>query len=104
MTFIKNNSYLLLIFGLCVIFAIVGTLKSSSTIDYEEVTVSEGDTLWGLAVRYAENKPTEKWIAEVKKMNDLSSVTIIAGEELRIPSVRKVNDHPISTQLAGDGQ
>ena len=31
---------------------------------FEEITISEGDTLWGCLSHYAENMPTEKWIKE----------------------------------------
>lgn len=104
MTFIKNNSYLFLIIGLCFLFAYAGTIKSQSSKVYEEITVSKGDTLWGLALQYADNKPTDKWIEEVMKLNNLSSATIITGEELRLPSMKGVGTNEIANHIAGDEQ
>ena len=91
MTFIKNNSYLLLIMVLCISFAFIGTKKLENDVVFEEITVSEGDTLWGLSVHYAENMPTEKWIKKVMKLNNLSSATIQMGVELKMPLIKTNN-------------
>jgi hypothetical protein len=98
MTFIKNNSYAFFIVILCMGFAIIGLSKYGNEQAVTTITITEGDTLWGLAYHYSENMPAEKWIKEVIKLNNLSSATIKKGEDLLLPAVRtpKVND----TQLA----
>ena len=47
MTFIKNNSYILLLIVLCMGFAIIGVTKSVKSKRLREITIMEGDTLWG---------------------------------------------------------
>jgi len=104
MHFIRNNNYLLLIAVLCILFTVIGINKTENEIDYEKVTVAEGDTLWGYAVQYGKHVPTEKWIQEAISLNDLSSTTIRIGEELRIPGGKDVNRNEMTRQIAGDGQ
>ena len=46
--------------------------------------------------------PTEKWIKEVMKLNNLSTATIKIGEDLLLPTVQNDGRHQMTTQLAGD--
>ncbi|MFS0574141.1 LysM peptidoglycan-binding domain-containing protein [Sporosarcina sp. 179-K 3D1 HS] len=105
MAFIKNNSYILLIFVICISATLIGTYKLAKEQAYTEVTITEGDTLWGLASLYAsDNMTKEQWIREVITMNDLSDTTIIKGDTLRMP-VEEVNLPYIEKhQMAGIGQ
>ncbi len=98
MTFIKNNSYALFIVILCIGFAIIGVSKYGNEQAVTTITITEGDTLWGLAYRHSENMPAEKWIKEVMKLNDLSTATIKKGEDLLLPAVRAPKGN--NTQLA----
>ena len=67
MPFIKNNSYLLLVVAVCIIYAIIGLSKVENDVEYEQVVVFEGDTLWGYSVKYANsNVPAEQWIKDIK--------------------------------------
>ena len=102
MQFIQKNNYLLFVLTLCILFMVIGTKKMGNEVNYEKITVTEGDTLWGYSVQYAENMPTEKWIQEIVKLNNLSSTTIRVGEELRIPQGKGVNRNEIATHMAGD--
>ncbi|WP_342509621.1 LysM peptidoglycan-binding domain-containing protein [Sporosarcina sp. FSL K6-2383] len=102
MTFIKNNSYILLLIALCMGFAIIGTTKSLKEHTITEITVMEGDTLWGLALHHAENTSKDQWMKEVMRLNDLPTVTIRTGEELILPTFEIVEDFKVITQLAGD--
>ncbi|MHA6261193.1 cell division suppressor protein YneA [Sporosarcina sp. CAU 1771] len=104
MTFIKNNSYILLIMVLCLTFSFIGTNKLNKKIDYNEVTVIEGDTLLYLATKYGEEMVTEQWIAEVKKLNDLNSTNIIAGNELKVPVFNSIDKNEIAIHLEGDDE
>jgi LysM repeat protein len=81
------------------VFAIIGVRKYEKEQTVTKITITEGDTLWGLAYDHSENMSTEKWIKEVIKLNDLSSATIKKGEDLLLPAVRTVGKN--NTQLAG---
>lgn len=96
MNIIKENSYVLLIIVLCMGFAIIGVNKYEKEQTVTRITITEGDTLWGLANHHSVNMSTHKWVKEVMKLNDLSSATIKKGEDLLLPTERKTN-----TQLAG---
>ena len=98
MTFIQKNSYALLIFVLCMGFAIIGVSKYEKEQMVTKITITEGDTLWGLAYHHSENMSTDKWIKEVIKLNDLPSATIKKGEELLLPTIRTMVKN--NTQLA----
>lgn len=100
--FIKNNSYVLLVVVLCVIFTVVGIYKAETEVAYEKVTVAEGDTLWAYSIKYANNVPKDKWIKEIVSLNNLSSTTIRVGDELRIPGESGFNHNDIVTHIAGD--
>lgn len=102
MTFIKNNSYLLLIMGLCLLFALIGTKKVEQDVVFDEITIVEGDTLWELSERYGENMSPEQWITQVKELNNLTSATIIAGEELKLPRIDTSAPYEIATHFVGD--
>lgn len=99
MTFIKKNSYGLLIIVLCMGFAIIGVSKYEEEQTVTKIIITEGDTLWGLANHHSENMSTDRWIKEVIKLNDLPSATIIKGEGLLLPTSRTVGK--TNTQLAG---
>lgn len=103
MQFIRNNNYLLIIVILCIIFTVVGVNKMGNDVAYEKVTVAEGDTLWGYSIQYGNNVPSDKWIKEIKQLNNLSSTTIQVGKELRIPTRNGLNHNDIATHVAGDG-
>ena len=102
MTFIKNNSYLLLIMVLCITFSFIGTKKIGTEVVFEEITVLEGDTLWGLSAQYGQNIPMEKWIEKVIALNNLSSAKIQIGNELKLPIIKKIDRNDIATHLTGD--
>lgn len=101
MTFIKNNSYLLVAFALFILLSLVTIKKLEQEVVYEQRIVAEGDTLWAYSQEYAGNMPTEKWIDEIIGLNNLTSDTIKTGEKLRIPvSPKKVEyNNDIATNL-----
>lgn len=102
MNFIKNNSYLLFVIVLCFAFTAVGVNKSGQDVAYEKVIISEGDTLWDYSLEYGNNVPNDKWIKEVINLNNLSSTTIKAGKELKIPARKGYGQNDTATNLAGD--
>lgn len=102
MTFIKNNSYILLLIFLCMGFALIGVTKSVKEQMVTEITVMEGDTLWALALHHAENSSKDQWMQEVMRLNNLTTVTIKTGEDLLLPVIQTVEEPQLLTQLAGD--
>ncbi|WP_432359198.1 cell division suppressor protein YneA [Sporosarcina sp. UB5] len=104
MTFIQKYGFILLIVFLCTAFTIVGVLKEAKAASnsYIEVTIEEGDTLWGLAQDYSTKDHPTKWITKVMKLNDLHSTTIITGETLKLPKVDSVVSDSMITELAGE--
>lgn len=98
MTFIKNNSYFLIAFALLLLFSLLTIKKLEQEVVYEQIIVSEGDTLWAYSQEYAEGMPIEKWIDEIIAINHLSSDTIRTGEKLQIPvSPNKIKYNDIAT-------
>lgn len=57
---------------------------SAAPIQYENIVVSEGDTLWSIANNIGGN--VNKNIYEIKRINRLESSIIYVGQELKIPT------------------
>lgn len=104
MTFIQKYGFILLIVFLCTAFTLVGVMKEarSASNSFVEVTIAEGDTLWGLAQDYSSNEHPEKWIAKVMELNEMQSTMIKSGERLKMPKVDSAVPDPMMTELAGD--
>ncbi|MFS0688013.1 LysM peptidoglycan-binding domain-containing protein [Sporosarcina sp. 179-K 8C2 HS] len=104
MTFIQKYGFILLIVFLCTAFTIVGVMREakSASNSFVEVTIAEGDTLWGLAQDYSNNDHPKKWIARVMELNDMQSTTIKSGERLILPKVDPVFPDSMMTELAGE--
>ncbi|MFD1928618.1 LysM peptidoglycan-binding domain-containing protein [Sporosarcina siberiensis] len=103
MTFIKNNSYLLLVIALCITFTFIGTNKIGSEPAFEEIIISEGDTLWGLSVYYSENTPKKQWIQKVMDLNNLSTTNLRIGDDLKMPIIKKVKDENMDIAKLASG-
>lgn len=104
MTFIQKYGFILLIVFLCTAFTIVGVMKGtkSATSSFVEVTITEGDTLWGMAQNYSNNDQPKKWIAKVMELNDMQSTMIRSGEKLKLPKIDPVMPDSMLTELAGE--
>lgn len=57
---------------------------SATSIEYNEITVSEGDTLWSIAIELDGN--IKENIYDIKKINGLDSSMIYPGQVLKIPN------------------
>lgn len=103
MKWIKNNQFAALLVGVLIICS---TMFSLSIIDdeesYNEIFISNGDTLWTLAEQYRGNTPKQTWISEVMLANRLENQLIQAGETLKIPTSldQYVPDHGV--EVAGN--
>lgn len=105
MTFIKNNHYLLLALGLFITFTFVTLNKLEHEVAYEQIVVTEGDTLWAYSQAYAEGMPSEQWIDEVIKVNDLASTSIKVGETLKLPvKLNEVEYNHIATNSVEESE
>lgn len=104
MSFIQKYGFILLIVFLCSAFTILGVMKEakSATDSFVEITISEGDTLWGLAQDHSQTEHSTKWIAKVMDLNDMQSTTIKSGETLKLPMMESVLSEPMMTELAGN--
>lgn len=66
---------------------------SHAEINYKEIAVSSGDTLWGIAKYeknnniYFEDKDLRDIIAEIKYLNNLSTSNLNIGDKLSIPTI-----------------
>lgn len=102
--FIQNHSNAIILTSFCLIFTIIFlAINNTSSEQYMRVTVSEGDSLWTIAERYAaehslSNHEFIKWVVDE---NDIIGDTIHPGEQLIIP-VHQSNG--ISTELADSGK
>jgi hypothetical protein len=57
-----------------------------STVAFEYVTVESGQSLWQLAEQIAPRADPRDVIAEIMKLNALTSPDVFAGQELAIPA------------------
>ncbi|MDI9482361.1 MAG: LysM peptidoglycan-binding domain-containing protein [Bacillota bacterium] len=53
--------------------------------EYRSVTVNHGDTLWEIAGKYRGGTEIREYIYKIKKMNNLDSALIYAGQTLNLP-------------------
>ncbi|MFC5603149.1 cell division suppressor protein YneA [Sporosarcina koreensis] len=104
MTFIQKYGFILLIVFLCTAFTLAAVMKEAKTAStsFVELTIAEGDTLWGLAQDYSGKDQPTKWIAKVMELNDMQSTTIRTGETLKLPEIESVMPDPMMTELAGE--
>ena len=53
---------------------------------FETVTVSAGDSLWGIAVEIAPQADPRDVVDEIVRLNALGGVEVVAGQSLAIPA------------------
>lgn len=73
----------LLVMVLCAstVAATAGNIKK----EYRVVSVRPGDTLWGIASVYSGDTDIREYIYNIKKLNQMKSATIYAGQTLYLP-------------------
>lgn len=59
--------------------------NSASSSNFEYVTISAGQTLWGLAESLAPGTNPQDWMQEVVNLNNLTSTDLIPGQRIAVP-------------------
>lgn len=95
--FVMRNSFSFALIALILLFAIIFVNKLSTgnvEINYIEVTVKQGDTLWHLAEEYNYDRmDIPSFIAQLKNINELNESIIKAGDVILIPMSGDVQTH-----------
>lgn len=60
---------------------------SKITIQYFNVTVVEGDTIWSISERYRGDVEQESFMNMIRQINNLNSNVIRVGQTLKIPKL-----------------
>lgn len=84
----KFSIFVGLIIFSCTIILGLGSMSPTQAADkktYKQVIVENGDTLWGLAVRYVPGNDPRMVIDEIINVNELNNATISPGQVLDIP-------------------
>lgn len=84
---------ILIILGIILTISLLISKSSLSykEIEYKTISVSSGDTLWGVAAYnqssndYYENKDIRYIINDIMKINNLENSSLTVGQELLIP-------------------
>ena len=67
--------------------------NEKAKIDYDTITVIQGDTLWNIASEqqidnpYFENKDVRDIIYQIKKINQLENSSLQIGQKLQVPII-----------------
>ncbi len=86
----KNNYILrLLIITFLILFIIttyVYKISGNKMIEYREITVEDGDSLWNIALKHSDgSNDLREIVYEIKKFNNLKDVVLQPGQKLKIP-------------------
>lgn len=77
------------ILALSFVISILGITGSFAGSDpgatLEFATVQSGDSLWGLANKYAPSQDPRDWIASVVMINALETVELTPGQQIALP-------------------
>ncbi|MGL4789845.1 MAG: cell division suppressor protein YneA [Anaerotignaceae bacterium] len=75
---------LILIVSACTVS--FGNTEQKKNIYYEVVEISKGDCLWTLAATFkGENENTKEYVNKIKKLNNMDSDLIKAGQKIILP-------------------
>lgn len=85
-----NKFYMSIIFiAICTVFGMILLFMyaGENTKDYNKVSIKEGDSLWALADKYADESSMNKaqFISWVENENELQDCEVKAGEAIVIP-------------------
>ena len=64
--------------------------SSSSNVNYIEVEIKEGNTLWSVALKYMpKNYDVREMVFDIKKFNKIESSFIYPGDIIKIPIIKE---------------
>ena len=58
---------------------------ASLSAEFDYITVSAGQTLWGLAEELAPNSNPQDWMQNVVNLNGLTSTDLVPGQRIALP-------------------
>lgn len=93
----RTRFYIFIMISIYIIFSTIsffrsfGTAESTiSDLKYEEVYISNGDTVWDLALEYKPEKyDVRDLVAEIRDVNNIKDLNIKPGEVIKIPLRKK---------------
>lgn len=86
-------SIAIVVLSMLILLFIHSTSLSYKEVDYNEIYVSSGDTLWNIAKSEQENneyykgKDVREIIFDIKKVNNMTSSDLKVNQKLLIPSL-----------------
>lgn len=88
LTGLSKAIILFLALGGAIAFASGSAVASGSApeVKLTYITVSSGETLWGLAADHAEGVSHREWIANLVDLNNLTTNDIQPGQRLALPN------------------
>jgi len=80
-------AFIMFIVIITVFSGIIANAGATSNVkqEYKTVKVKNGDTLWEIALAHNNNKDIREYIYDMKKLNNLESNIIHAGQILLLP-------------------
>lgn len=82
--FVRSIAVLALAFGLSLAGVSNSVATNSAPVELTYVTVTQGDSLWSMAERFADGDVRD-WIAEVVILNGLVSSELTPGQQIALP-------------------
>ncbi len=88
--YLKNKKrFATVLFVVFLMIFAAGSITAASAGNFqtkkEIIIVRPGDTLWEIAAQYSNDVEIRKYIYHIRKLNDLESATIYAGQRIRLP-------------------
>lgn len=83
----KFTKYITIFVLLLFLIFIAITSQGSKPIEYRNITIEKGDTLWSIVKSFQQNEiDPRKVINQIKKINDLKNVVLQPGQTIKVPS------------------
>ncbi|MBG6217486.1 hypothetical protein IWX75_001941 [Arthrobacter sp. CAN_A6] len=76
---------LVLMLGVSLTSQAKATVNEPAPTETINISVGQGETLWGLAGEFAPDRDPREFVAELVELNDLGSSVVQAGQSLAVP-------------------
>mgnify|MGYP006286632275 CR=1 FL=1 len=77
--------FLMVVLSIFYLLFFACTIQGYKEREYKVINVSEGDTLWDIALENDFEGDIRQYIYEIKKVNNLNESTIYSGSSIKIP-------------------